>query len=279
MSSAKKRLLALAKRNGTTKINRSGTDPVKRLEKLLNKPINNALATRDSSVRLYMLADRTASMYHTIETVRDNVQRIAKKLFEGGTRTELAVWGLEDHFVAGNIYGEGRIGVDKNPLVSDPYSLRSQLKSLKCASNNIDLPENYECGWNELAKELERSGRYDGKTAVITFMETAAHGQLHTDTIYDGGCPFNVDWRKALGRLKKDVDQFFLVDCDSGDSKREVYYKKAKQSCVNVSRSDEHYIKLGQSSNLIPDLITAAGEKTRSREAYQKFIHERATIS
>lgn len=228
------------------------------------------------NVEVYILADRTRSMVDTIQEVRVTIDYFANEVFGKGN-TKIAVWGLEDHF------GEKHLGIIKADPTNNTKTLETQIARLTASRANGDEVENYECGWNELGNYLSKIPRTSStRRAIITFMETAAHGQIQeispdmmTDDkdskFYDIGCPFGVYWRSALSYVKSFADQWFLIDCD-GNSGHYDLFKTAKRMCVNNGISTEHYVELGSAKKIIPPLLCGMVEKTRGEEFYSHFL-------
>ena len=245
------------------------------------------LEAEGSVVDVVAVVDRTASMYNTIPQVLNTLDRFASTLWKSGSTTRMAILALDDH--CGIL---DRLGVDILPLTADRTAIRNYLAGLRPGGGE-DIVENYECGWQQAARLVAESAVPAGKARKVvgvTFMETAAHGQLddlRADGAFttithlasflhlDSGCTMRqpVNWRTALAAFKAVSTQFYIVDCkgDEGDS---AIYQIAKKACIDPRNKREHYVPLGEAIDRIPPLIAGMIEQARGPASYATFVED-----
>lgn len=255
-----------------------------------------------SVVEVYFIADATGSMAYGIDEVRGAIDEIGRDLFREGAQTRIAVWALYDH---GALNREGLRASPLTPLLQDVRGMQqafgAQIRGLDVVdSGNMDIVENYECGWRRVAEEMARSqerDEYKGKQVrrvVVTCMETAAHGQLEelakdcTDPAlkselqiaartYDYGCGQGTHWRTALNAAKMlssgKGGQWYVVDCKGSYGNMPVF-KHAKQSCVTPGVENERLITLDDARGIMPKLLIGMTEATRGPASLLQYVEQ-----
>ncbi len=259
-----------------------------RVQRLLAEgKVEEAARLEEAGVALDIVAvvDRTRSMYGTIEEVKAALDGILDELFKGEKETRVGIVAIEDH------HGRsGYLGVETFGLSSLREDIKKYIQNLQVASSNTDNVENYECGWLEAVRLLNSAspGARMRKTGIITFMETAAHGQLQ-DLLregyfsseeavsargeFDNGCTMGEgnDWRIASNLAKRHADLFFLVDCN-GASGAESHFRKAKQYLIKPDSEREVLVPLHNAMKIIPQLVCAMAERTRGVASYVNYV-------
>ncbi|MDO8642884.1 MAG: hypothetical protein Q7R76_04870 [Candidatus Woesearchaeota archaeon] len=254
------------------------------------------LEAEGSVVDVVAVVDRTGSMYPTIGQVEKTINDFSGELWKPGATTRFAILALTDHYGQSS-FREPVLGVDIFPLNKDRAAVQQYLAGIRPAPSNFDTVENYECGWNEAAKLVSAAHVPEGKrrkVVAVTFMETAAHGQLADlksrgvftdvkDRYYadvfmgeDYGCPMNVNWRTSLAAFKAVSSLFYVVDCKGIQGNNPVF-QIAKKSCITPGSETERYVALGELVEMIPPLIAGMIEQTRGPASYATFVADLKT--
>ncbi len=205
--------------------------------------------------------DTTGSMGSYIAAVKKNAEYFGNeitKLFDA----RVAFVGIGDHC-------DGAAWYQPHDFTANTKQMNRDIQSIRNTGGG-DGPEAYECLFREL-----KDWKYENPTVMVFIGDSVPHDPTRRAN-GDDFCPYGVDYRKELKDLKKQLADFYIVNC-GGDG----YAKRLHNKMTGDPKKVIDLYDFKKITNLILGLTADSGgeletflDDVEEREGEE----ERATI-
>jgi len=249
MSNIIKRAEKLIKKSdfNVQKPNSSLDETLKRLE-TLKKGVDEA------DFKVIFAFDTTSSMYHCIEKVRSNINKVVDELLTKENNIYIMVAGVGE-------YGDNPT-LQIKPYSNNQENLEQNIRSIKKTyGEHPVIGGTGQVSLELLFKELNKNYISGRDNALVVVTDQIAHGQ-------DNTVPNpKANYRKELSYLKKHLKGFYFISCAGSDD-----IINLQKQLVNPRDSNEKFINFSD-FDILPELLIALTKKSKSKGKFDDYMN------
>jgi len=207
-----------------------------------------------SNFNITFAFDTTASMYHYIEKVGSNIEKVGDELLTRENSTYIMVAGVGE-------YGDDPT-LQIKPYSNNRNNIKHNIQSIRktCGMHPV-LAGTGQVSLELLFQELNKDYISGIDNALVIITDQIAHGQ---DTTVPNP---KADYRRELSNLKKHLKGFYFVSCTEND----VIMNLQKQ-LVNPLDPNEKFIKFDD-FNILTELLIALTKKSISNDEFDDYMN------
>lgn len=234
-------------------IKRTGIDIEKKKDYNIDKTLKRLEALekgiKDRTFKIIFAFDTTGSMYHCIEKVRGNIEKVVDEILTKEKDINVMVAGVGE-------YCDTPYTLQMTSYSNNPSNLRTNINSIK----NTDGGGPCQVSLELLFQELNRKYISGIDNVLVVVTDQIAHGQ-------DNSVPYpRADYRKELFDLKKHLKGFYLVSCS--DDNDIVYLQK---QLINPEDPNERFIRLSE-FDILTELLIALTKRSISDDKFDDYM-------